>query len=136
MSDSGTGAVVAAEEKAPSAPASSSPPAWKVWLQQGLAFGTLLVLILFFWAASPRFLTWSIISVILLATAVTGILALGTTFVITTAGIELSFGTGMTLCSVMTGIFAVNLGLPLIVGVVLGILMGVFIALINGLHGA
>src|SRR5690625_1420195 len=136
MSDSGTGAVVAAEEKAPSAPASSSPPAWKVWLQQGLAFGTLIVLILFFWAASPRFLTWSNISGILLATAVIGILALGTTFVITTAGIDLSIGTGMTLCSVMIGIFALNRGWPMVIAVLLCILTGGLIGLINGLNVA
>ena len=38
-----------------------------------------------------------------MSTAVTGILALGTTFVIITGGIDLSIGTGMMLCGVMTG---------------------------------
>src|SRR5699024_526803 len=133
MSDSGTGAVVAAGEKAPSAPAASSPPAWKVCLQQGLAFGTLIVLILFFWAASPRFLTWSNISGILLATAVVGILALGTTFVIITGGIDLSIGTGMTLCSVMTGVFITNMGMPIWIGVLGGIGTGALMGLINGM---
>lgn len=55
---------------------------------------------------------------------------------ITTAGIDLSIGTGMTLCSVMTGIFAVNLGLPMPVAVLLGILTGGLIGLINGLNVA
>ena len=81
MSTPDSGATTA---DAPAA-ARSTPPAWKVWLQQGLAFGTLIALVIVFWAASPRFLTWSNISGILLATAVIGILALGTTFVITTA---------------------------------------------------
>ena len=111
-------------------------PVWKAWLQQGLAFGTLIALVIFFWAASPRFLTWSNVSGILLATAVIGILALGTTFVIITAGIDLSVGTGMTLCSVMTGIFAVDLGLPMLVAVLLGILTGGVIGLVNGLNVA
>lgn len=135
MSSSDNGAAVATEGRA-AATSSASTPAWKTWLQQGLAFGTLIALIVFFWAASPRFLTWSNISGILLATAVIGILALGTTFVITTAGIDLSIGTGMTLCSVMTGIFAVNMGLPMIVAVILGILSGGVIGLINGLNVA
>jgi ribose transport system permease protein len=66
-------------------------------LQQILAFTSLIVLVIFFSFASSNFLTWSNISGILLSTAVIGILALGTTFVIITAGIELSLGTGMTL---------------------------------------
>ncbi len=38
------------------------------------------------------------------------LLALGTTFVIITGGIDLSIGTGMTLCAVMSGVFVVNIG--------------------------
>ncbi|MFA4840989.1 MAG: ABC transporter permease [Agrococcus sp.] len=109
---------------------------WRKGLQQGLAFGTLVVLLLFFSIASNNFFTWSNISGILLATAVIGILALGTTFVITTGGIDLSIGTGMTLAAVMTGIVAVNLGLPLIVGVLAGIATGALMGLINGINVA
>ncbi|MGP5098658.1 ABC transporter permease [Brachybacterium alimentarium] len=136
MSSSENGAAVATEARAGGSTAAPSTPAWRAWLQQGLAFGTLIALLLFFWAASPRFLTWSNISGVLLATAVIGILALGTTFVITTAGIDLSIGTGMTLCSVMTGIFAVDLGLPMPLAVLLGILTGGVIGLLNGLNVA
>ena len=99
-------------------------------LQQSLAFGTLIVLVIFFSIASSNFFSWSNISSILLATAVIGILALGTTFVIITGGIDLSIGTGMTLCAVMTGIFLVNMQLPLIVGVIGGLLTGCA----DGLH--
>src|SRR5688500_19337350 len=73
-------------------------------LQQMLAFGTLIALVLIFFIASPRFLTISNLSSILLSTAVIGILAVGTTFVIITGGIDLSLGTAMTLCSVVTGL--------------------------------
>jgi len=103
-------------------------------LQQSLAFGTLIVLIVFFSIASGNFFTWSNISGILLATAVIGILALGTTFVIITGGIDLSLGTGMTLCAVMTGIFVVNLGLPVWLGVIGGIATGALMGVINGLN--
>lgn len=109
---------------------------WRKGLQQGLAFGTLIVLLVFFSIASANFFTWSNISGILLATAVIGILALGTTFVITTGGIDLSIGTGMTLSAVMTGIVAVNLGMPMIVGVLAGVATGALMGLINGLNVA
>ncbi|WP_347754915.1 ABC transporter permease [Agrococcus sp. ProA11] len=109
---------------------------WRKGLQQGLAFGTLVLLLLFFSIASNNFFTWSNISGILLATAVIGILALGTTFVITTGGIDLSIGTGMTLASVMTGVVAVNFGLPLIVGVLAGILTGALMGFVNGFNVA
>lgn len=105
-------------------------------VQQSLAFGTLVVLILFFSIASSNFFTPSNISGILLSTAVVGILALGTTFVIITGGIDLSIGTGMTLCAVMTGVFLTNMGLPLIVGVIGGILTGALMGFINGFNVA
>ncbi|WP_026818653.1 ABC transporter permease [Arthrobacter castelli] len=101
-------------------------------LQQFLAFASLIALVIFFSIASGKFMTLSNISGILLATSVIGILALGTTFVIISGGIDLSIGTGMTLCSVMTGVFLTYLGLPLIVGVIGGILTGAVMGLVNG----
>ncbi|GAA2273052.1 ABC transporter permease [Glycomyces scopariae] len=111
-------------------------PSWNLvrrQLQQVLAFASLIVLVAFFAIANPNFLTWSNLSGILLSTAVIGILALGTTFVIITSGIELSLGTGMTLAAVMTGVMLTGWGLPLAVGVVGGVLTGALIGLINGL---
>lgn len=103
-------------------------------VQQSLAFGTLVVLFIFFSVASPNFLTWNNVSGILLSTAVIGILALGTTFVIITGGIDLSLGTGMALCSVMTGVFITNMGLPVFVGVIGGIATGILMGLVNGVN--
>lgn len=103
-------------------------------LQQILAFGGLVVIFAFFSIASPYFLDWANVKGILLATAVTGIMALGATFVIVTGGIDLSVGTGMTLCSVMTGVFLTNLGLPLVVGVLGGLATGALLGLVNGLN--
>jgi ribose transport system permease protein len=105
-------------------------------LQQSLAFGTLVVLLIFFSIASGNFFTYTNISGILLSTAVIGILALGTTFVIITGGIDLSIGTGMTLAAVMTGIFLVNMQLPLVVGVIGGIATGALMGVINGINVA
>jgi ribose transport system permease protein len=103
-------------------------------LQQALAFGTLIALLLFFSVVSENFFTLSNISSILLSTAVIGILAVGTTFVIITGGIDLSIGTGMTLCSVVTGLLLTKAGLPLIVGVIGGIAMGALIGAVNGFN--
>ncbi|MBH0130191.1 ABC transporter permease [Salinibacterium sp. NK8237] len=102
--------------------------------QQSLAFGTLIVLVVFFSIANPAFLTWPNISGVLLATAVIGILALGTTFVIITGGIDLSIGTGMTLAAVMTGVFVVNMGVPVWLGVIGGIATGGLMGFVNGLN--
>jgi ribose transport system permease protein len=105
-------------------------------LQQLLAFGTLIALIIAFTIASPKFLTITNLSSILLSTAVIGILAVGTTFVIITGGIDLSLGTAMTLCSVVVGLLLSNLGLPLWLGVLGGIAMGALIGFINGFNVA
>ena len=102
-------------------------------LQQFLAFGSLVVLVIFFSIASPNFMQWSNIVGILLSTAVIGILALGATFVIITGGIDLSVGTVMTLSSVMTGIIIVNADLPFIVGVIGGIATGAFCGMLCGI---
>lgn len=106
----------------------------KAQLQQSLAFGTLIALVIFFSLASPSFFKWSNISTILLATAVIGILAIGTTFVIITAGIDLSIGTGMALTAVITGVVTVNLNQHPAIGVLAGIGAGALLGLINGLN--
>jgi ribose transport system permease protein len=105
-------------------------------VQQLLAFGTLIALLIFFSVAGANFLTVSNLTSILLSTAVIGILAVGTTFVIITGGIDLSLGTAMTLCSVITGLFLTKAGLPLVVGLIGGILAGALIGFINGFNVA
>ncbi len=103
-------------------------------LQQVLAFASLIVIVVFFAIASPHFFTSSNIVSILVAATVTGILALGTTFVIITGGIDLSIGTGMVLCGVMTGVFLTYWGWPLWAGVIGAIAFGALIGLINGVN--
>jgi ribose transport system permease protein len=102
-------------------------------IQQILAFASLIVLILIFSISSSNFFKFDNIIGILLSTAVTGILALGSTYVIITGGIDLSVGTVMTFSAVMTGVTITNLGLPLPVGILAGILAGMLCGYINGL---
>ena len=101
-------------------------------MQRLLAFGALIVLFIGFSIASPYFLTFDNVIGILLATAVNGVLALGVTFVIITAGIDLSVGTVMTFSAVMTGVFITNLHLPVPIGILGGILAGTTAGFVNG----
>lgn len=101
--------------------------------QKLLAFAGLLVIFAVFSVLSPYFLTRDNILGILLATAVNGVLALGVTFIIITAGIDLSVGTVMTLSAVMTGVAITNAGLPIPVGIVAGLATGLFCGFINGI---
>lgn len=97
-----------------------------------LAFGALIVLIIAFSLASENFFTFSNIKGILLATSVNGILAIGVTFVIITGGIDLSIGTVMTFSSVMAAVVITNEGLPVGLGVLVGIGTGALCGMING----
>ncbi|GAA1802250.1 ABC transporter permease [Agromyces neolithicus] len=103
-------------------------------LQQLLAFASLIVIVAVFSFLSPHFFTTNNLVSILTAATVTGILALGTTFVIITGGIDLSIGTGMVLCGVMAGVFLTYLGWPLWAGVTATILFGALIGLVNGVN--
>jgi ribose transport system permease protein len=103
-------------------------------LQQFLAFASLLVIFIVFSIASQAFLTYGNVLAILYSTVVIGTLALGTTFVIIAGGIDLSIGTGMALCAVMSGVMIVNLHLPLALGILGTILFGGLIGLVNGVN--
>lgn len=101
-------------------------------VQRLLAFGALILLFIVFSIASPNFFKFDNVVGILLATAVNGILALGVTFVIITAGIDLSIGTVMTLSAVMTGVVITFWGLPVPLGILVGLLTGGLAGVING----
>ena len=101
-------------------------------MQRLLAFSALIVLFIGFSIASPFFRTFENFVGILLATAVNGVLALGVTFVIITAGIDLSVGTMMTFSAVMTAVFITNWGLPVPIGILGGLLAGGLAGFING----
>jgi ribose transport system permease protein len=102
-------------------------------MQKLLAFAGLIALFIVFSIASPNFRTFDNFVGILLATAVNGVLALGVTFVIITAGIDLSVGTVMTFSAVMTGVFITFWQLPIPIGVAGGLAAGALCGLVNGL---
>lgn len=102
-------------------------------IQRVLAFGALIALVVIFSLASPNFLQFDNIVGILLATSVNGVLALGVTFVIITAGIDLSVGTVMTLAAVMTGLATTVWHLPVGIGILIGVATGAVAGAVNGI---
>jgi len=73
---------------------------------------------------------------ILFSAVVIGLLSLGATLVIITGGIDLSVGTGMTLCAVMTATFIVKWNMPVWLGLIAALLFGALLGLINGTNVA
>ena len=102
--------------------------------QKLLAFASLIALIAIFTALKPdAFMTRDNIIGILQSTTVIGVLAIASTFIIITSGIDLSVGVLMTFCAVMAGVFLVNLGMPLPLGIVCALAMGALAGCISGL---
>jgi ribose transport system permease protein len=102
-------------------------------MQRLLAFGALFLLLVVFSLASDNFFQVDNLVGILIATTVNGVLALGVTFVIITAGIDLSIGTVMTLSAVMTGVLVTNWHVPVPLGIVGGMATGAVAGIVNGI---
>ena len=102
--------------------------------QKLLACASLIVLMVIFSVLKPdAFFTTDNIIGILQSTTVIGVLAIASTFIIITSGIDLSVGVLMTFCAVMAGVFMVNLGLPMWIGVPGAILVGALCGTVSGL---
>jgi ribose transport system permease protein len=102
--------------------------------QKLLAFASLIVLMVIFSVLKPdAFFTTDNIIGILQSTTVIGVLAIASTFIIITSGIDLSVGVLMTFCAVMAGVFMVNLGLPMWIGVPGAVVVGALCGTVSGL---
>jgi len=97
-----------------------------------LAFSGLIALVVVFSLASPNFMQTQNVLAILQATSVNGVLAIAATLVIITGGIDLSVGTLMTFCAVITGVVLTYLGLPLPLGIAASILAGLVCGTVSG----
>jgi fructose transport system permease protein len=93
----------------------------------------LLLALLAFALLSDRFLQPGNVSLVLQQVAVVGTLAVGQTLIILTAGIDLSCGAIMVLSSIVMAKMAVEQGLPGIVALLLGFVVGTACGLVNGL---
>ncbi len=93
----------------------------------------LAALIIIMAILSPYFLSVSNFLNILLATSVIGVLAIGATFVISSAGIDLSAGSVLALSGVAGCLLIANLNLPWPVGILACIGAGAAAGAVNGL---
>lgn len=118
--------------------ATAAKPAWlqrfsSVSVQQLLIFGTWIVLLIGFSIADPHFMRMGNIVSLLLASAVTGIQALGVTFAIATGGIDITPGLGMAMTGVITAMCMVTFHMPMWAAIIVGILAGAVLGWVNGL---
>ncbi|MDD0814355.1 ABC transporter permease [Curvibacter sp. HBC28] len=93
----------------------------------------LLAACLFFATQSDRFLSAGNFSLILQQVMVVGVIAIGQTLIILTAGIDLSCGMVMALGSIVMSKFATELGLPAPLAIVCGVAATTAFGLLNGL---
>ena len=92
----------------------------------------LLLTMAFFSLKSDRFLQTQNLSLVLQQVMVVGVLAIGETFVILTAGIDLSCGTVMAFGQIVMTKLAVASGVPPLQALLLGILACVGFGMLNG----
>ena len=107
----------------------------KQYLPSISALGPLIALLaasIFFATQSDRFLSGQNFSLILQQVMVVGVIAIGQTLIILTAGIDLSCGMAMALGSVVITKFAVDLGMNPYLAILCGMLACVLIGYING----
>jgi len=100
-------------------------------IQKAAAFLSLVLMVGFFSIGSPFFMTFDNLMTVILQTSVIGILAIGVTFVIISAGIDLSLGAVLALAGMIIG-KAANAGLPVWLSVICGILVATIMGFMNG----
>lgn len=101
--------------------------------QLAFALASIIALTIIFALLNARFMSpvnWYHIAQ---QVAIIAILAVGQTFVIATAGIDISQGSVVALTAMISALAAVNLGMPPIVAVLLTLLAGALVGLVMGL---
>jgi fructose transport system permease protein len=116
-------------------PSAWSPLDWTRRFLAAPAVGPLLALLLtmaFFSLKSDRFLQGPNLSLVLQQVMVVGVLAIGQTLIILTAGIDLSVGTVMAFGQIVMTKFAIDQGYRPLTAIALGILACVAFGVLNG----
>jgi len=96
-------------------------------------FIALLIACIFFASQTDRFLTGENLSLILQQVMVVGVIAIGQTLIVLTAGIDLSCGMVMALGGIVMTKLAVEMGVPVPLAILAGIGATALFGLINGL---
>lgn len=92
----------------------------------------LVVAIVAFSIINPRFFSAANLSLVLAQVTVIGVLALGQTLIILTAGIDLSVGAIAVFSAILTANFATKLGMPGLPALILGLVLGTAMGALNG----
>lgn len=96
----------------------------------------LLVVIAALWVAlgifTPAFLTGGSIRPLLIGVAPIALIGVGMTFVIISGGIDVSVGSGLMVCGVVTAKLLVNQSLPMVPAILLAMAAGAILGLVNG----
>jgi fructose transport system permease protein len=115
-----------------------SGPQWDNWREKLPPFGTvgpllaLLIACVFFTAQSDRFLTGENLSLVLQQVMVVGVIAIGQTLIILTAGVDLSCGMVMALGGIVMTKLAAEAGVPVPLAIACGIGVTMLFGAING----
>ncbi len=117
--------------------ASNAASSWRARFPGGAALRLESLVVLAVLSAVMAFLSSAFLSVsnilnILLSTSVFGVLAIGMTFVISSAGIDLSVGSILGLSGVVGAMLTANLGLPWWIGILGCLAAGAFTGAVNG----
>lgn len=124
-------------------PARSGSSRWRALLRESGVAVALVVVIAVFASVSPLFLTGNNIANILTQIAINTCLAVGMTFVILVGGIDLSVGSVMALCAVMSASVLTSEAIPsglvvplaLAASIGVGVLCGLFNGVVSSLWG-
>lgn len=95
-------------------------------------FVLLLAILAFYLIVGEKFLAPFNLSLVLQQVTIIGIIGVAQTLVVLTAGIDLSVGAVMVLCSVVMGRTAIEMGLPSGIAIMLGFVVGALCGAING----
>jgi ribose transport system permease protein len=106
------------------------PPA--VTGQEWVLVGVIALLWVLLGVFTPAFLSPGSIQPLLVAVAPIALIGVGMTFIILTAGIDVSVGGAIMVCAVITAKLMVGADVPLIVAVLVSIVTGTLLGLLNG----
>jgi len=104
-----------------------------IGMQKIVVVLVLIVLFGFFCMMSPSFRQYSTIVSILDYSYYISFMAIGVTFCLITGGVDLSIGTGMICCGLVGGYLISVTGMPVIVGILGALLIGLIFGIINGI---
>jgi ribose transport system permease protein len=100
------------------------------------ALGAMILVAALVALTTDHFLERGNLSNLVLQVSIVSIIAIGSTIVILTGGIDLSPGSAIALMTMVFAILAKNLGLPLIVAIPIVLALGLLLGLVNGILSA